>query len=177
LPKTVLPELQTKGMAPKELEGIDWDAWGMAFRAGEAPQGEIAAAFEVVRDFFRLHTKAELMRWAWESDVHLGPVNTTADLVSNPHFAEKGYWRQVGPYVHPGPSFDMSRSPLCFGREAPALGADQALIDKWLTEDPTNAIKPSPSGGRGLGEGAAPRIQKERLGEAFDGLKVLDLGW
>src|SRR3954470_15633880 len=39
LPKTVLPELRAKGMAPNELEGIDWDAWGVAFRAGEAPQG------------------------------------------------------------------------------------------------------------------------------------------
>ena len=143
LPKTVLPVLREKGMAPAELEGIDWDAWGVAFRAGEAPAGEIAAAFEAVRAFFRLHTKAELMRWAWESDVHLGPVNTTADLVSNPHFAEKGYWRQVGPYVHPGPSMDMSRTPIDSVRKHHVWGPTR----RWLANgsDGTHPLQPSRS--------------------------------
>jgi crotonobetainyl-CoA:carnitine CoA-transferase CaiB-like acyl-CoA transferase len=184
LPATVLPELREQGLAPKGLDGIDWDAWGAAFRAGEASDAEVAAAFDAVRAFFRLHTKAELMRWAWEADVHLGPVNTPADLLSNPHFEAKGYWRKVGPYVHPGPSIDMSRTPLCFGREAPALGAEQRFMEEWLSGAGDDAIKPSPSKGEGWERARAPRageaierVQTPRLGEAFAGLKVLDLGW
>jgi crotonobetainyl-CoA:carnitine CoA-transferase CaiB-like acyl-CoA transferase len=88
-------------------------------------------------------------------------VNTTKDLVENPHFAERGFWQDVGGIVHPGLSVRSSRVPLTLGRPAPALGADQGLVEEWLQAPPQRS-----------GSTAGPRP-----GEAFAGLRVLDLSW
>jgi len=163
VPKTVLPALKAAGGYDRRLDEIDWRRLEEAEREREAPETELALAFEAVRRFFKLKTKAELIEWAWSSDVHLGPSNTTADLLANPHLRERGYWREVGGRLHPGHSVRPSRSPMTPPRAAPALGAHQDRIDAWLKQ-PARSV-------------GAPLPVSERLGEAFAGLKVADFSW
>jgi crotonobetainyl-CoA:carnitine CoA-transferase CaiB-like acyl-CoA transferase len=188
--KVVVPELRERGLLSRELEAVDWEPWPAAARADSVPAAELDAAIEAVRLFFRLHTKAELMRWAWQADVHLGPVHSTADLVANEHLAAKGYWCKVGNYTMPGLGVRMSRSVLSLGPAAPALGADQALLEAWLREagadkrerperDRLSHAAPSAPGPArsslpATGSSLAPA---DRPGEAFAGLKVLDMSW
>jgi crotonobetainyl-CoA:carnitine CoA-transferase CaiB-like acyl-CoA transferase len=159
--QSVLPALGDAGLAQEIVGGTDWQAWERARRDDCLSDAQIEAATEAIRTFFASRTKLALMRWAWQADVHLGPVNTTKDLLENPHFAERGFWQDVGGITHPGLSMRSSRLPLKLGAPAPALGADQGLVAEWL-HAPPQVAQPSAN---------------DRLGEAFAGLKVLDFSW
>ena len=104
------------------------------------------------------------------------PVNSTLDLLENPHFRERGFWQTTGEYTHPGLSVRSSASELTLGAPAPSLGQDQRLIDDWL------AIPIELPRTMKVGRAARDRSRfgadpGERLGEAFAGLKVADFSW
>jgi crotonobetainyl-CoA:carnitine CoA-transferase CaiB-like acyl-CoA transferase len=163
---SVLPALRDERLVPSELSEYDWGAWDSAREAGELTDEQMNAAALAGRTFFQSRDKLELMQWAWGADVHLGPVNSTADLIANPHFSERGFWQEAGGTVHPGLSVRSSRTPLRLGGPAPGLGQNQALMDEWLA---LPALEPDvPPVGAG---------QSERPGEAFAGLKVVDFSW
>jgi crotonobetainyl-CoA:carnitine CoA-transferase CaiB-like acyl-CoA transferase len=161
LPVSVLPALAERGEMPAAFRDLDAGAWQADVAEGRLSQERLAEAVAAVRAFFKLKTKRELMEWAWDADVHLGPVNSVRDLLANPHFRERGYWQKVGPYIQPSRPARFSRSNLAPLRPAPALGADQALLDGWQDQRAT----------------AQPTVVAQRLGEAFTGLKVVDFSW
>jgi crotonobetainyl-CoA:carnitine CoA-transferase CaiB-like acyl-CoA transferase len=162
LPESVLPALTARSEPAPGLEGVDWPGWAGDVRDG-AVDGQLQARVnDAIRAFFRPMTKSQIMAWAWESDVVLGPVNLTRDLLTNPHLKARGFWQQLGPYVQPGPAVRATATPISFDRPAPELGQDQAKIDEWLASKPIALSKP-------WGE--------KRLGEAFAGLKVADFSW
>jgi crotonobetainyl-CoA:carnitine CoA-transferase CaiB-like acyl-CoA transferase len=160
---SILPALREEGLLPDELASVDWDAWDAKRGAGELTEDETETAAKAVRIFFMSRDKLALMRWAWTADVHLGPVNSTADLLANPHFRERGFWQEVDGITHPGLSVRSNRTELVLGARAPDLGQDQALIDVWLSDPPVAA--------------PAQPVAPDRLGEAFAGLKVVDFSW
>jgi crotonobetainyl-CoA:carnitine CoA-transferase CaiB-like acyl-CoA transferase len=159
--QSVLPALRDEGIAPELVAGTDWDAWERARSDDCLSDTQIAAAGAAISAFFRSRTKLELMRWAWQADVHLGPVNTTKDLRENPHLAERGFWQEVGGITHPGLAVRSSRVAPALGRQAPDVGADQRLAGEWLKLRPPAVRAPA----------------ADRQGEAFAGLRVLDLSW
>jgi crotonobetainyl-CoA:carnitine CoA-transferase CaiB-like acyl-CoA transferase len=163
IPETVLPVLEAAGQLEASARDTDWTGLAAAVRANEAQPQELQTAGQVVRAFFKHRTKAELMQWAWENDVHLGPCSTTRDLLTNPQLVGRGYWQKLAGRVHPGPSIRLTRSPVRFERAAPALGEGQARLQDWLR--PRRLLAP---------EKPAPG---PRLGEAFAGLKVADFSW
>ncbi|HEX5142015.1 MAG TPA: CoA transferase, partial [Dehalococcoidia bacterium] len=130
--ETILPALKEGALLSPRLQAYDWQGWDEARPKGELSEDQIAAAAEAVSAFFASRTKLELMEWAWTADVHLGPVNSTKDLLENPHFRERGFWQQVGDITQPGLSVRSSATKLVIGMPAPALGQDQGLIDEWL---------------------------------------------
>ncbi|HEU0075281.1 MAG TPA: CoA transferase, partial [Dehalococcoidia bacterium] len=164
IPETVLPALDAAGRDTSALRALDWEALVAAIGAHGVSDADLTAALEAVRDFFKLKTKRELIEWAWTNDVHLGPSNTTADLLANPHLRERGYWQQVGSRTQPGLSVRASRSPIVIQRPAPRLGEHQDAVDRWLESQPQRVE-------------AAGTMRQERLGEAFSGLKVADFSW
>lgn len=107
----------------------------------------------------RSYTKRQLMEAAATQDVRLAPVNTTRDIVEDEHLSSRGSWQQVGEYRHPGPPARFSRIALSMDRPAPQLGEGQELLSRDRRTDP------APTGG------------KDRLGEAFAGLRVADFSW
>jgi crotonobetainyl-CoA:carnitine CoA-transferase CaiB-like acyl-CoA transferase len=163
--ESILPALTDGALLPSRLQTYDWQAWDEARQKGELSEDQIAAASEAVSAFFASRTKLELMEWAWTADVHLGPVNSTKDLLENPHFRERGFWQQVGDITHPGLSVRSSATKLVTGTPAPALGQDQGLIDEWLRTPVATAVP------------AGRSARRERPGEAFAGLKVADFSW
>jgi crotonobetainyl-CoA:carnitine CoA-transferase CaiB-like acyl-CoA transferase len=116
------------------------------------------------------------MEWAWAADVHLGPVNSTKDLIENPHFRERGFWQDVGDYTHPGLSVRSSSAELRMGGPAPILGRDQAAIDEWLAI-PIDLPRTMKVGRASRDRSRVQSSDAARLGEAFAGLKVADFGW
>ena len=163
IPATVLPVLESNGCDTTAVAAIDWTGLEAALRENRATEDELQIAFDAVRDFFKLRTRRELIEWAWANDVHLGPSNTTADLLTNPHLLERGYWQEVGSRTQPGLSVRASRTPIVIQRPAPKLDEHRQAVDAWLAEPP---IGPT-----------SAASQQERLGEAFAGLKVADFSW
>jgi crotonobetainyl-CoA:carnitine CoA-transferase CaiB-like acyl-CoA transferase len=162
VPASVLPALRKARRPNEALEAIDWTTWVSDVRSGIATSELIESVYDAIRAFFAGATKSEIMTWAWENDVILGPVNTTRDLLVNPHFETRGFWQQLGTHISPGPSVRSEVTPISLDRPAPVLGADQSLLDTWLEEAPL----PLPA-----------QRQAERAGEAFAGLKVADFSW
>src|SRR3984957_16910626 len=67
----------------------------------------------------------------------LVPVNTLADIRSDPQLAARGYFREVehdgrDPVAYPSTWAHLSRTPLADTRRAPAVGADNQAV--WLGE-------------------------------------------
>jgi benzylsuccinate CoA-transferase BbsF subunit len=92
----------------------------------------------------------------------VAPINDAADLHRSPQLAARDFWIRVGDLEHPGPFAKLSRTPLTMSRPAPAVGADQQMLD-----GPQPSRAAAPSGG----------TVTDRLGEAFHGLKVADFSW
>ncbi|ARP96533.1 CaiB/BaiF CoA transferase family protein [Bordetella genomosp. 13] len=79
--------------------------------------------------FTRQRTKAELYEEAQRRRLPLAPLNTAADVVSNPQLAYRGFFVDASipgresPYRVPGAPFLMSETPCVSGRAAPALAS------------------------------------------------------
>jgi crotonobetainyl-CoA:carnitine CoA-transferase CaiB-like acyl-CoA transferase len=159
---SIVPLLREHGLLDDWLAQLDWASWDQARASDCLDEAQLEAAAAAVRSFFLSKTKLELMQWAWTSDVHLGPVNSTLDLLENPHLQARGYWQSLAGITHPGLSVRSSRAELSLGTPAPKLGEHQSTIDEWLAAPAIDV---------------QPRRHVDRLGEAFAGLKVVDFSW
>ena len=79
------------------------------------------------------HTKREIVAEAQRRGLIAGAINTPADLVSDPHYRERGVWETVdhpetGPVEYPGRPFRMSATPRPAARAAPRLGEHNAEV-------------------------------------------------
>ncbi len=73
------------------------------------------------------HTKREIIEAGQAAGVLCGPVNTTEDLVNDPHWSVRGFWAEVdrpftGRVTYPGAPFKMEETPWRVSRPAPLLG-------------------------------------------------------
>lgn len=145
------------------LRAAHWATWSEDAAAGRIDGDVMREASTLLSRFVRGSTKRELMDWAVTNDIMLAAVQTTHDILDDPQFVARDYWRDVGGYRHPGPPARVSRTPLALGAAAPALGADQALV-------------PAPRAPRVSQPPPAPQ-DGERTGQAFAGLRVADFTW
>jgi len=77
-------------------------------------------------------TKREAYERAGATRAPVSPVNTIADLLSSPHLAERGFFREIehpvaGPLPYPGPAARMSATPAT-AKRAPLLGEHNADV-------------------------------------------------
>lgn len=73
------------------------------------------------------HTKREIIEIGQAAGVLCGPVNTTEDLVNDPHWSIREFWVDVdhpvtGKLTYPGAPFKMEETPWRVSRPAPLLG-------------------------------------------------------
>jgi CoA:oxalate CoA-transferase len=84
-------------------------------------------------DWLRDQPKHEVVAKAQEAHVLAAPVNTIADLFSDPHFQARNPWEVIdhsvtGPVRYPGAPFRMSETPMPHPRRAPMLGEHNEQI-------------------------------------------------
>ena len=92
---------------------------------------------DVLAEFFAARGKHLLAEQALDYRLMLVPVNTLADIRSDPQLAARGYFRAVehdgrDPVAYPSTWAHLSRTPLADTRRAPAVGADNQAV--WLGE-------------------------------------------
>ena len=118
--------------------------------------------------------KRDAIEEAQQHNLLAGPINSPADLVSEPHFIDRGAWEQIDhPHTdaqtYPGRPFIMSDSPRPIASRAPTLGEHSAdVLDALNGDSGADAAwaardQPTPA------ESDAPR---GRL--PLDGVRVLD---
>jgi len=113
-----------EGKADDFLKGINWDE----FNLQTITQDTYDKIAKPVGDFFKSHTKAELLQGALEFNAQLYPISTTEDIDANPQLASRGYWVQVehpelGTSIkYPGAFAKSSEVPLKSPFRAPLIG-------------------------------------------------------
>jgi crotonobetainyl-CoA:carnitine CoA-transferase CaiB-like acyl-CoA transferase len=113
-----------EGKANDFLKGINWDE----FNLQTINQEFYDKLAKPVGEFFKSHTKAELLQGALDFNAQLYPISTTKDIVENPQLASRGYWVQVehpelGTSIkYPGAFAKTSEVPLKSPVRAPLIG-------------------------------------------------------
>lgn len=166
----IIPQIMRELRAAEDLDptlaAIDWDDWEAAFREDRIPEETLILAVERTEEVLRGRTKQELVEWTIQHKLRLGAVRTTKDLLEDPHLAARNFFETVGGRRYPGLPTRITTpegeplvpKPL---EPAPRLGQDQHRVAAWLGEPRRRA----------------PRVETERLGEAFEGLRVADFSW
>jgi len=162
-----------------ELRAVDWLTWDVALAEGRLSAELVERGRAEVLALFRSKTKQELMDWAVANRLLVAPILTTADLLRDPHLRARDFWREIGGRTHPGPVAVLSRTPLGPRGPAPALGADQHMMERWLSEPPP--FPPSESKGAAYaGERSRAPVAggaSHARGDAFDDVRVADFAW
>jgi crotonobetainyl-CoA:carnitine CoA-transferase CaiB-like acyl-CoA transferase len=88
---------------------------------------------DVLAAFFAARGKHKLTEQALDYRLMLVPVNTMADVRSDPQLAARGYFRDVqhdgrGPVAYPSTWAHLSRTPIADTRRAPAVGEDNQAV-------------------------------------------------
>ncbi len=82
---------------------------------------------DAYRQWLSARTKREIIPLAQEAHLPCGALQTTRDLLEDPHFRERGVWEAIdhpeaGRLDYPGRPFVMSATPRPPARRAPLLG-------------------------------------------------------
>ena len=151
--------VEEEGALDADLCGRDWESWIDEMKDGTLPVDDGRRAMEQLLAFVKTKTKAELHARSVRDKLLIAPANDAGDLLTDPQLVERDFFVEVDGLPLPGPFAVLSSTPIVYDRGAPALGADQHLLD-----EPVPAAAPQVP--------AAPR----RDG-VFTGLKVADLTW
>ena len=97
----------------------------------------------------KLYRSQEFFEEADRRGITVGPVNTTADLMNDPHLAARSYWVEVdhpetGPLPYAGPPFRHGETPAAIRRPAPLLGQHNDEIygeELGLSSDRIQALR------------------------------------
>ncbi len=103
-------------------------------QATSTPQAEVVDEIEALYvEWLQDMPKVDAVARAQANHVLAAPVNTIADLFSDPHFAARNPWNAIdhpstGPVKYPGAPFRMSETPMSAPSRAPLLGEHTAAV-------------------------------------------------
>jgi len=89
---------------------------------------------EAFGEFFKVKTKAELLKEAVEGGIMLAPVNTVKDVMGDPHLKDRDYWvevehQELGTTItYPGAPCKLSETPWQIEGRAPMIGEHNGEI-------------------------------------------------
>jgi crotonobetainyl-CoA:carnitine CoA-transferase CaiB-like acyl-CoA transferase len=98
------------------------------FDASTITQEELDRQYNLVNDFLKTKTKAELYEEAVKRGIMLAPCNNTEDIMENAQLQVRGFWEKVehpelGEIIaYPGAPVKMTRTPWKISRRAPLIG-------------------------------------------------------
>ena len=154
-----------EGFCDEATRDKDWIQYTELLRSGAEPITEYMRVLEVIRNFTRTKTKAELMAATLERRLLIAPMATIDELAASEQFAARDYWRDLehpDPARYPGPFAKFSETPIQYRLGAPTVGQHNAeVVDH-------GRLKAAP-------QPADPVSKPDRL--ALDDVKILDFMW
>jgi crotonobetainyl-CoA:carnitine CoA-transferase CaiB-like acyl-CoA transferase len=117
-----------KGFCDEATRDKDWIVYGERLFSGAEPLAEFERVKEIVRNFTRSYTKAELLELAVERGFLITPVTTISEVVESPQFASRNYFQQIAhpelgeSFLYPGPFARFSATPIEYRLRPPTVG-------------------------------------------------------
>jgi crotonobetainyl-CoA:carnitine CoA-transferase CaiB-like acyl-CoA transferase len=126
--------LKRDGIDIKFLADWQWDKNGL-----ERPVPEQAnEVIDIIGQFFKKHTKAELLDMAIKNRFQLGPCNDAGDVLQHPQLAERNFWKDIEypelgvTFKYPGAAVKMSEMDCGPRSRAPRIGEHNDSIYQEL---------------------------------------------
>ncbi len=149
--------MDEEGMCPDEFRDVDWIGFGTQLLSDPEAPGILNRGAEVINEFTKTKTKAELLAAALERNLLLGPITTTRELLDMEHAAERDFWCSIDGVRFAGPIARLSDATLTTKIAPPKLDqhhlAERLLPAVPTKSNSTNEIDP------------------------MSGVKVLDMTW
>lgn len=117
-----------QGWCDEATRDKDWIGYAEMLLSGREPLSEFERVKEIVRNFTRAHTKAELLGLALEHGFLMTPVCTIGEVTRSDQLASREYWRSIEDpaseleYTVPGPFVKFSATPIQYRRRPPKIG-------------------------------------------------------
>ncbi len=108
---------------PEAMANLDLSRWMTDMREGKLDKELIQATADRVVRFMEQRTKSELQSFSAEAGILLSAIYDAADLLADPHLADREFWIEHEGRHYPGPFAKLSRTPLSANRAAPKLGS------------------------------------------------------
>ncbi|WP_419841084.1 CaiB/BaiF CoA transferase family protein [Candidatus Poriferisodalis sp.] len=164
-----------EGFADEELQAVDWETVAHEVLSGQRSPEIIAKSFATHARFLATKSTDELWAAAFDRDLLITPSALVSDLLTNPHFAHRGFWRDVEFETGRtarfcGPLAGFSDDPPQRALTVPQLGADDDLI----------GAERRPYAAAVAERGVVPGSQAEPSNEGtlpLTGLKVVEFSW
>ena len=137
--------MESEGMAG-DMKGIDWE-WGVDLL--KTSQQEVDHWEELWGSFFMTKTMAELYEGAIERGIALYPVNSFANLLSNPQLEARGFFVQQEHddiqeiVTYPGAPYKSTELPYKIRSRAPRIGEhnEEVFRNLGLSIEETVSLK------------------------------------
>ena len=123
-----------QGFCDEATRDKDWIAYGEQLFSGAEPLSEFDRVKQLVANFTRGHSKAELLTLAVERGFLITPVTTIEEVVESPQFASRDYFQTVAhpelgeSFRYPGPFAKFSASPIEYRLRPPLVGEHNSEI-------------------------------------------------
>ncbi len=158
-----------EGFADEELQAVDWETVATEVLSGQRSPEIIGKSFATHTRFLATKTTEELWAAAFDRNILITPSALVSDLLSNPHFADREFWRDIefddgrtarycGPLVHFSDDAP-ERAPV-----VPRLGAGNDTVDTNRQPHATTAV-------------AADGPASDGSELPLAGLKVVEFSW
>ncbi|HEX7475885.1 MAG TPA: CoA transferase, partial [Dehalococcoidales bacterium] len=116
--------LKRDGIDIKFLNTWQWDKQNWR----DLSPDQANEVINIIGQFFKKHTKAELLEMAIQNRFQLGPCNDAEDVLKHPQLAARDYWREIEypdlgtSFKYPGGAVKMSEGDCGPRTRAPRIG-------------------------------------------------------
>jgi crotonobetainyl-CoA:carnitine CoA-transferase CaiB-like acyl-CoA transferase len=161
--------LAEEGAPVDDFARLDFRTVPAKIASGEFTDDDSARLRAIIKDFFAMRTKAEVLDAAIKRKLLCVPICDVGDIVASRQLAARDFFVTVGEgedaVLLPGPFAQTSlTNAISVRRRAPRLGEHQKqVLDEWAKAAPHRAGADAASPGNTVGP--------------LDGLKVLDFSW
>jgi crotonobetainyl-CoA:carnitine CoA-transferase CaiB-like acyl-CoA transferase len=120
--------IYAQGECDEATRSKDWVAYGDLLATGKETMEEFNRVQDVVADFTRKRTKAELQAAALEHSLLVAPIATIDEVVDSEQLGARDYWQRVehpeieATFAYPGPFARFSETPIRYRRRPPLVG-------------------------------------------------------
>ncbi len=126
--RRLMEHICERGFCDEATRDKDWIGYVELLFSGKETIEEWTRVTEVVRNFTRSHTKAELLKLALEKGFLIAPVWTVKEVVESPQLAARNYFQEVEhpehgrSFKYPGPFVKFGVTPIEYRRRPPRIG-------------------------------------------------------